>query len=153
MNDREARIKKIAAEFFQRTGLEFTISDFSTESEIARLRIESPESALLIGKHGATLEAIQYILTVILKNRIDPGRRLILDIGSYRQEKDENLKREARRRGEEVRRRGVAEEWSDLNAYQRRIVHLTLKDCEGVITESSGIEPERVIRIIPMTES
>lgn len=112
--------------------------------------IESEDSSLLIGKYGANLESLQFVLAVRIKSQIpDEDFELFVDIDSWRKQKEEKLKSMALSIASEVANTGKPEPLFNLKASERRVVHMALSDHPGVKTESEGEGQERHIVIKP----
>ena len=103
---------------------------------------------LLIGRHGQTIDAVQYLVNAILARRL-PGTPAIVDAAGYRARREASLSAIARRAGEEALRSGDRVELEAMTAVERKIVHLELKDVDGVETTSEGTEPNRYVVVFP----
>ena len=114
------------------------------------LNIRSQDAALLIGKDGKTLEALNYLANIIMRRIPGTGGRVLIDIEGYRERRLEALRSRSLNLAEEVKDTGEARQLTGLNPYERRVVHLALKDFGGVKTESSGDGDERVVNISPL---
>lgn len=114
-----------------------------------RLVVEGGNSALLIGKHGRTLDALQYIVQKSVQKK-GPGRaRITVDVEGYRERRKASLTQLALRMGEKVKRSGKPATINPMNAYDRRIVHVALKDEPKVRTQSMGSGALRKLVIFP----
>ncbi|MBM3283102.1 KH domain-containing protein [Candidatus Gottesmanbacteria bacterium] len=100
--------------------------------------IETQESGLLIGRHGETLNSLQLILGVILYKKLKSWVRVVLDVGNYRQAREEDIKEMVNRIASEVDATGKPVILPYLSPLERRIVHLMLSDHQKVTSESSG---------------
>lgn len=125
------------------------VLEVSPRDGLSVLDIRSQDAALLIGKDGKTLEALNYLANIIIRRASETAGRVLIDIEGYREKKLEALRSRALKLAEEVKATGRSEELANLNPYERRVVHLALKEIEGVKTESSGESGERVINISP----
>lgn len=105
------------------------------------------DNALLIGKHGNTLTSFEFVLTLIVTQKIGEYRRLTVEIGSYRQEREEYLKELSDKLKDEVISTGYEKTVRGLKPWERRFVHLHFQDDEEVITESIGEDRERTLVI------
>ena len=116
-----------------------------------RLRIDSDTMGLLIGRRGETLDAMQYIVSLMAnKGRKDDGYlRVTLDTEGYRSRREETLKRLARKNATQVRQTGRAVAMEPMNPYERRVLHSALQGFSGVSTHSEGEEPNRFVVITP----
>jgi spoIIIJ-associated protein len=105
---------------------------------------------LLIGRHGQTIDAIQYLLNAIGWRAYGEERReVVVDAAGYRARREATLEALALRVAVRVRDSGEREELEPMTAVERKIVHLHLKDVAGVGTTSEGTEPNRYVVIVP----
>jgi spoIIIJ-associated protein len=105
---------------------------------------------LLIGRHGQTIDAIQYLLNVIAyRTHGEEKRDVVVDAAGYRARRQATLETLALRVAERVRGSGEPEELEPMTAVERKVVHLRLKDVEGVGTTSEGTEPNRYVVVVP----
>ena len=116
-----------------------------------RLCIDAETMGLLIGRRGETLDAMQYLVSLVAnKNRKEEGYiRVTLDTEGYRSRREETLKRLARKNATQVRQTGRAIAMEPMNPYERRILHSALQGFSGVSTHSEGEEPNRHVVITP----
>lgn len=116
-----------------------------------RLCIDAETMGLLIGRRGETLDAMQYLVSLVAnKNRKEEGYiRVTLDTEGYRSRREETLKRLARKNAQNVRQSGRAISMEPMNPYERRILHSALQGFAGVTTHSEGEEPNRHVVITP----
>ena len=103
---------------------------------------------ILIGKHGQTLDSLQY-LSNLTANRglVDEKVRIIIDIENYRTRREETLRRLALRLADKVRRTGERIVLEPMNRHERKIIHMALQDKYKISTYSSGDEPYRKVVI------
>jgi spoIIIJ-associated protein len=111
--------------------------------------MNGPDMAVLIGRHGLTLEALQELTRATVQHKTSSHVRLTLDIDGYRERQMEILERKARSLAAKVRSEGRSIALDPMNAYERRIVHAALTEFEGVMTASEGEDPERHVVIKP----
>ncbi len=116
-----------------------------------RLCIDAETMGLLIGRRGETLDAMQYLVSLVAnKNRKEEGYiRVTLDTEGYRSRREETLKRLARKNAQHVRQTGRPVSMEPMNPYERRILHSALQGFSGVTTHSEGEEPNRHVVITP----
>jgi len=116
-----------------------------------RLCIDAETMGLLIGRRGETLDAMQYIVSLVAnRNRKENGYvRVTLDTEGYRSRREETLRRLARKNAARVRQTGRAVAMEPMNPYERRILHSALQGFTGVSTHSEGEEPNRYVIITP----
>jgi len=106
-------------------------------------------SALLIGKRGKTLEAIQLLVEKVINKQNEKRTRTIVDIEGYKEKRISYLKSLANRLAEKCKRFGKPMSLGEMNAHDRRIIHITLKRDKEVITRSKGEGVLRKIVIFP----
>jgi spoIIIJ-associated protein len=98
---------------------------------------------------GPQLDALQYVLNIIINKRYDKTTRVLLDVGDYRKQRAEKLRRMALEVAKQVKERGEEAVLDPLNAIERRVVHQALMNDPEVYTYSEGEEPERRVVISP----
>jgi spoIIIJ-associated protein len=103
---------------------------------------------LLIGRHGQTIDAVQYLVNAILARQM-PGKPAIVDAAGYRARREASLSAMARRAADDALRRRERVALEPMTAVERKIVHLELKDADGVETASEGTEPNRFVVVFP----
>lgn len=113
------------------------------------LNIKGDGSGLLIGRHGQTLDAIQYIVGRIVGKQQGTKRMVVVDTERYRERRGENLERLARRMGEKAKSTGRAISLQPMSASDRRLVHLALKHDHEIETRSEGEGGMKTIKIVP----
>jgi spoIIIJ-associated protein len=112
--------------------------------------ITGPELGLVIGKHGQTIDAIQYLVNAITWREHGEERKpVVVDAAGYRERREATLGTLALRSAERVRSSGQVVELDPMTAVERKVVHVRLKDVEGVSTRSEGTEPNRFVVIEP----
>ena len=117
------------------------------------ISLEGENLGFIIGRRGETLDALQY-LTSLVANRADNAYyRVTLDIGNYREKREQALVALARRLGGQTARTGRRNSLEPMNPYERRIIHTTVQDMEGVISWSVGPDPNRHVVIGPSDDN
>ncbi len=119
-----------------------------SENEIF-YRVQSSENALLIGKDGKTLLALQTLLRNHLSTFVDEPLLITLDIGNYHENRKRQLEILATKTAKDVARSRIAVKLDPMNAFDRRIIHAKLSEWRDVETESEGEGEERAIIIKP----
>jgi spoIIIJ-associated protein len=104
---------------------------------------------LLIGRRGETLRSLQFLLNLLVSRRVQKWPQIVVDVGNYRQRRQESLEGLARRMAERVAQTGRSLMLEPMGAYERRIVHLALRDDPTVYTESAGEGENRKVVIFP----
>lgn len=110
---------------------------------------DEDDLALLIGRHGQTLDAIQELTRLVVGRRLDDRIRVIVDVEDYRKRRDQRLGSRARDLAQKVVRSGREEELEPMNPYERKLVHDAVSEISGVESVSRGDEPNRYVVIRP----
>ncbi|HEX9617250.1 MAG TPA: RNA-binding cell elongation regulator Jag/EloR [Anaerolineales bacterium] len=113
------------------------------------VNVNGDDLSILIGRHAETLNALQYIASLIISKEIGRSLPLVVDVEGYRARRESQLRQLARRMAEQAVRTGRRQVLEPMPANERRIVHIELRDNSEVTTESVGEEPRRKITIIP----
>jgi spoIIIJ-associated protein len=108
---------------------------------------DEQDMALLIGKHGQTLDAIQELTRQVVSRRLDERVLVIVDIEDYRKRRQSSLEERALEVAERVRRDGGEAELEPMTPLERKIVHDAIAEVDGVETFSRGDEPSRYVVI------
>ena len=111
------------------------------------LDISGGDLAVLIGRHGRTLDALQMIVTSFMSNKLKFHYPIVIDIEGYKSRRKDKLVNLAHSAAARAKRQRGRVSLSPMNAYERRIVHLALLDDVDVTTHSEGEEPERRVVI------
>jgi spoIIIJ-associated protein len=113
------------------------------KSDVVNVSIDLEDAGKLIGRDGETLGALQYLVNMIVAKNITENKRVIVDVASWRQSKEEELANKAKSWVNEVLESGSPMELPPMPSWQRRIVHLTVEEAAGVKSESVGEGPDR----------
>ncbi|MGH7931611.1 MAG: RNA-binding cell elongation regulator Jag/EloR [Candidatus Binataceae bacterium] len=132
----------------ERTEIERVEVDLDT----IELNIKGDGSGILIGRHGQTLDALEYLVNRLVARKIKDAVPISIDTESYRARRRRQLHRMALSKGEEAKREHVAVTLDPMPPRDRRIVHLALKDDPMITTRSSGDSFLRSIEIVPVDE-
>lgn len=142
------KIKKISEDFLSRLDWESDINIEITE-KVIYVKIEIEEPQLLIGRGGETLEALQHLLRLVINNQLGEFLNIIVDINDYKNKQRVFLETDSEQKAEYVKKTGKEIELRPMNSFERRIVHMALKDFSGVVAESEGEGRDRRIVIRP----
>jgi len=114
--------------------------------------VDGPEDdmALLIGRHGQTLEAIQELARMVVGRKLDQRIRVIVDVEDYRKRRESRLEEDAHEAALRIAADGGEYEFDPMNAYERKLVHDAVAGVDGVETVSRGEEPSRYVVIRPV---
>jgi spoIIIJ-associated protein len=108
-----------------------------------------PDLGLLIGKHGQMIDAVQYLANAIVFRGAEERKPIIVDAAGYRERRRSTIDSLALRSAERALAIGESVQLAPMTAVERKIVHICLKDFEGVETRSEGTEPNRYVVIEP----
>lgn len=122
--------------------------DAEEDDEQIRLNMSGPNMGVLIGHRGETLDALQYLISLVINGK-EHGKRVLLDTENYRKKREESLERLARKLASKVRTSGRPVSLEPMTPYERRILHATLQSNPYVTTASEGTEPNRKVVIFP----
>ena len=132
-------------------GLSAEASLYSCEDGTRRIIIEGEDASTLIGHHGDTLDALQYLANLASARKNINGERdksrVTIDIEGYRAKREETLRALARRMAAKALRNKRSVMLEPMSAYERRIIHSEIQNIEGVETESKGSDNNRKIVI------
>jgi spoIIIJ-associated protein len=129
-------------------GIEAAVSA-SDNGEAVKANISGDDLGLLIGRHGATIDALQYIAAIVVNGDRRERRQVIVDAEGYRERREVALKSLAERSAQKVVREGESMTLKPMTAAERKVIHLHLKDHARVETVSEGNEPFRAVVISP----
>jgi spoIIIJ-associated protein len=139
------RLEELVSFFGANVDVEADLTEDGIELNIG----STSTSSRLIGHRGETLRSIEYLLNQMIK-RIDPeAPRVIVDVAGYKQARKESLNELAQEVANRVKESGEEEELKPMNPAERRIVHMALREIEGVETESRGADRDRRIVVKP----
>lgn len=153
VKDKEEVIKtrEIVDELFKLLELDAkTEVYFDKDNEAVFVEIKSEkEAGLIIGSRGDTLNSLQSVIGMILMRKLDRWQRVIVNVADWREKQKERLEELAMNTSERVRESGEAQNLYNLSAYQRRIIHMSLKKEKGIETISHGEGKERYLEVHP----
>lgn len=127
--------------------------EIEEQSQQTVFNVVGGNSALLIGKRGKTLEAIQVVVEKVINKNNEKRTRTIVDIEGYKEKRISYLKSLAKRLADKCKRFGKPMSLGEMNAHDRRIIHITLKSDREVSTRSKGEGVLRKIVIFPKKNS
>lgn len=141
--------KEILQEIIDKLGL-LAISELKGEDEESvSLNIKGEELGQIIGKEGATLMALQVIVSSMISKAFERRARVYIDAGGYRERQEKALERLAIEAAKDVEKSGIEKVLPPMSAADRRIVHLCLKDNDKIQTFSKGEGADRRLVIAP----
>jgi spoIIIJ-associated protein len=143
------RIREIVRRTIAFLGIRASV-DVTDSADELRANISGPDLGLLIGKHGQTIDSLQFVCSQAAFRGLEERKRVVLDAGGYRERRESMLHRQADRAVADALRYGRAVELDSMVATERKVVHTYLQDRSDVETHSEGDEPFRRIVITPI---
>ncbi len=148
--DTESWVEDFVSDLVEYAGLDVSIEelDLDTEDNLV-VQLSGPDSARAIGREGQVLEAIQHlVITAAIHSNI-PKRRIVIDIERYRERREQKIQDDAAYHADGVVDSGKPYDLPPMTPRERRLVHMTIAEMDGVRTESVGSGEERFVRILP----
>ena len=137
-------------EYFQKISelMNLTINiEIRQTDDIYNILLVSDNNAILIGKEGRTLEALQTLLRQTINNQINLHLKINLDASNYKAKKNKNLEYEVKKIAREILKSKVDAKLDPMTSFERRIVHNVINDFKNLYTESEGETPNRYVVI------
>lgn len=156
-DDEVDRIADVAVEYLR--GIlscfgedEASIDEYVGDDGELILDVNGGDLAVLIGRHGRTLDSLQMVLNSLMSSSLKFHYPVAVDIEGYKTRRKEKLQSMARSAAARAKRQQGKVALAPMNAYERRLVHLALVDDDGVTTHSEGEEPNRRVVITPVQD-
>lgn len=140
-------IKKVISEILILMELKAEVSDVIEEEDQQKINVNGENLGALIGKHGQTLEAFQFIVNLIVNKQRIEKKKVIVDVEGYRVRRENSLRDLAVRSAQRVKREKKNVILEPMVPSERRVVHLALKNESDIVTYSNGQEPLRRVVI------
>lgn len=138
--------KQFLQDMFAKMGLTVQIEKMMTADKIT-FQIHGEELGILIGKHGQTLDAIQYLTNLVANKEVAGHCHIVVDVENYRARREKTLMNLAKRLASKVKRNRQKISLEPMSAFERKIIHLTLQNEPHIVTDSEGEEPYRHVVI------
>lgn len=125
-------------------------AEIEIESDDVEVRINvscEDDYGSVIGRRGETLDAIQYLTRLVINKGSDEYKRVSINVGNYREKRENTLRALARKNASKVRKYGRNVVLEPMNPYERRIIHTTIQEIEGVTSHSVGSDGNRKVVI------
>jgi spoIIIJ-associated protein len=146
MDDNCAKATAFLEALFESAGLKLRVSASETPAECL-LDLSGPDAELLQAESGELLLALQHLVTQAFSRSAPEGQRIVCDVEGFRATREAELKAMANLAADRVRQSRVPFVFGEMNANERRVIHLTLAECEDLYTESVGEGAARKLRI------
>lgn len=146
--------ESVISKLLYNMGLEAQVSAHLDESDRAerrsiRVDVRGRDLSVLIGRHAETLNAFQYVASLIVGKQTGQFVQLVVDVEGFRARREKQLRQMAQRMADQALKMGRRVSLEPMSAAERRIVHLELQGHPAVMTESTGEEPRRKVTIVP----
>lgn len=145
--DAAARAKAFLQEVLQNMGISDVIIEKMIKADKVILHLHGKNLGILIGKHGQTLDALQYLTNLTTNQGEDMRHFIMLDVENYRKRREDALRQLALRLASRVKRSGEKMVLEPMNGYERKVIHVALQNDDHVRTESEGQDPYRHVVI------
>jgi spoIIIJ-associated protein len=145
------RVRAMVTRVTQALGLRASVDVVESEEEIAAT-VNGEDLGLLIGKHGATIDAVQHLAARVAFRGEHDRKTVTIDAAGYRERREAALQRAADQAVEDALSYGRPVELEPMSAAERRIVHTYLRDRTEIQTHSEGDEPDRRLVVSPVRE-
>jgi spoIIIJ-associated protein len=142
-------------ELLDRMKIQASVTAHFGEPDDARSRapllvdVRGDDLSILIGRKAETLNALQYITSLIVGKELGRAVPLVVDVEGYRERRSREVRQLARRMAEQAVKTGRRQYLEPMPANERRLVHIELRDDPDVYTESTGEDPRRKVMVIP----
>lgn len=136
-------------EITRRLGIEATVEEYEGDEGEIILDIVGDDLGILIGRHGRTLDALQVLVSAITNRRLDIRYPLVVDVSGYRHRRRLKLEEIARRTADRAARQHRPIALRPMTSFERRVIHMVLRDDRRVTTESEGEDPRRMVVVRP----
>lgn len=143
-----ARAKDFLQKIFAAMKIDVVMEKFvNSKDGSVTIRLHGDDMGILIGKHGQTLDSLQYLTNLVANKSVKDRIRVIIDVEDYRDRRVETLTRLARRLADKVRHDGEQVALEPMNPHERKIIHMALQGDRKVTTFSVGEDPNRYVVI------
>ena len=143
-----AAAKEFLQKVFRAMKIEVVMEKFINKNDgTVTFKLHGEDMGIMIGKHGQTLDSLQYLTNLVANKNSAERVRVIIDVEDYRDRRIETLTRLARRLADKVKRTGERVELEAMNPHERKIIHMALQGDRRVTTLSEGDEPYRHVVI------
>lgn len=147
-DDPFAKAKAYLMNILKNLGVEEAEISVEADEEDVRISISCGDDyGSVIGRRGETLDAIQYLTRLVINRGSEEYRRVSINVGNYREKRENTLRALARKNAAKVRKYGRNVVLEPMNPYERRIIHTTVQEIEGVTSHSVGSDDERKVVI------
>ena len=135
-------------ELFRDMDLNVNVKTF-TGDKVVFIDVDGPDSGSVIGKRGTTLDAVQYLTSLVVNKDENGYIRVVINAEGYRERREQTLERLANKLADKAARTGKSIRLEPMNPYERKVIHTALQKRSEIFTRSEGEEPYRKVVIVP----
>ncbi len=147
-DDPFGKAKSYLGNILKNLGVSDAEMSFEADDEEVRISITyGDDYGSVIGRRGETLDAIQYLTRLVINRGSEDYKRVSINVGDYREKRENTLRALARKNAAKVRKYGRNVVLDPMNPYERRIIHTTVQEIEGVTSHSVGNDDDRKVVI------
>jgi spoIIIJ-associated protein len=140
--------KEFLAKIFKAMKIEVVMEKFVNKKDgCVVLKLHGDDMGILIGKHGQTLDSLQYLTNLVANKNTENRVHIVIDVENYRDRRAETLTRLAKRLADKVKKSGERIVLEPMNPHERKIIHTALQNDNKITTLSEGSEPFRKVAI------
>ncbi len=143
----EEDVKKVLVDLLDKMKIDYKIERVEWDKEKVRINIIGKDMGLVIGRKGETLNALQYMTSLIVNKSREEKLRIVLDVEDYRRKKEKSLEKLAIKLSDKVKTTHKNVVMRPMSPQERRIIHTVLQGDPQVTTYSTGDEPNRKVVI------
>ena len=143
----EEDVRQVLEDLLNKMKLDYRINNVELDEGRVRINITGKDMGLLIGRKGETLNAVQFVLGLIVNRNREEKVRVVLDVEDYRKKREESLEALALRLSDRVKKTRKSVVMRPMSSQERRIVHTALQGDPQISTYSTGDEPNRKVVI------
>jgi spoIIIJ-associated protein len=145
-----AEVRALVSRIVEGIGVSARI-DLEEGDEVVTVSCVGPDLGMLIGRHGQTIDAVQYLANAVMwRHHSEERKEVVVDAAGYRDRRRASLEALAVRSAERALSESEPVELEPMTAIERKVVHLRLKEFDGVETTSEGTEPNRYVVVKPL---
>lgn len=145
----EIKAKKFLQKIFTTMQLDVVMEKMVNKDGVININIHGDDVSILIGRHGQTLDSLQYLVNLIVNRGLEQRVKVVVDVEKYRKRRNDTLTTLALRIAAKVKRTREKEILAPMNPHERKIIHMTLQNDFRISTYSEGDEPYRKIVVCP----
>lgn len=145
--------KTYLAGMLKAMGIEETMITVDLTEDGCQMTLQSEQEGMIIGRRGETLDALQYLTSLVLNRKKKEYCRLTLQVGNYREKREKSLIGLAKKHANQAARTGRRISLEPMNPYERRVIHTAVQDVKGATSWSEGKDPNRHVIIGPSEDN